>query len=106
MLVSMASSLIAARASPIVYAAALANGMSPESVFIDAPHEIIFGHQIYRPQNYGGRFSNQSVTLREGVVRSLNVVVVDAAIHRRENGIAPARTLPLDGARRFRSHPV
>jgi len=65
---------------PIVYAAALANGVSPESVFIDAPHEIIFGHQIYRPQNYGGRFSNQSVTLREGVVRSLNVVAVDAAI--------------------------
>src|SRR5262245_30426359 len=65
---------------PIVYAAALANGVSPESVFYDAPHEIIFGHQIYRPQNYGGRFSNQLVTLREGVVRSLNVVAVDAAI--------------------------
>jgi len=65
---------------PIVYAAALANGMSPDSVFIDAPHEIIFGNQIYRPQNYGGRFSNQPVTLREGVVRSLNVVAVDAAI--------------------------
>lgn len=65
---------------PIVYAAALANGVSPESVFFDAPHEIIFGNQIYRPQNYGGRFSNQSVTLREGVVRSLNVVAVEAAI--------------------------
>ncbi len=65
---------------PIVYAAALANGVSPESVFFDAPHEIIFGRQIYRPQNYGGRFSNQLVTLREGVVRSLNVVAVDAAI--------------------------
>jgi len=65
---------------PIVYAAALANGVSPESVFYDAPHEIIFGNQIYRPQNYGGRFSNQPVTLREGVVRSLNVVAVEAAI--------------------------
>ena len=65
---------------PIVYAAALANGVSPDSIFIDAPHEIIFGHQIYRPQNYGGRFSNQLVTLREGVVKSLNVVAVDAAI--------------------------
>jgi penicillin-binding protein 1B len=65
---------------PIVYAAALANGMSPESVFYDAPHEIVFGHQIYRPQNYGGRFSNQQVTLREGVVRSLNVVAVEAAL--------------------------
>ena len=65
---------------PIVYAAAIANGMSPESVFYDAPHEIVFGNQIYRPQNYGGRFSNRQVTLREGVVRSLNVVAVEAAL--------------------------
>jgi penicillin-binding protein 1B len=65
---------------PIVYATALANGISPETMFIDAPHEIVFGHEIYRPQNYGGGFSNQPVTLREGIVRSLNVVAVDAAI--------------------------
>jgi penicillin-binding protein 1B len=65
---------------PIVYATALANGVSPEAIFYDAPHEIIFGNQIYRPQNYGGGFSNQLVTLREGIVRSLNVVAVDAAL--------------------------
>lgn len=65
---------------PVVYAAALAHGVSPESVFNDAPHEIVFGNHIYRPQNYGGRFSNQQVTLREGIVRSLNVVTVDAAL--------------------------
>ncbi|HEY8461121.1 MAG TPA: transglycosylase domain-containing protein, partial [Blastocatellia bacterium] len=65
---------------PIVYAAALANGVSPETFFYDAPHEIIFGNQIYRPRNYGGNFSNQLVTLREGIVRSLNVVTVNAAI--------------------------
>jgi penicillin-binding protein 1B len=65
---------------PIVYATALAGGISPETFFYDAPHEIIFGNQIYRPQNYGGSFSNQLVTLREGIVRSLNVVTVEAAI--------------------------
>ncbi len=65
---------------PIVYAAALANGVAPESIFNDAPQEIVFGNHIYRPQNYGGRFSNQQVTLREGIVRSLNVVAVDAAL--------------------------
>src|SRR5215475_3065506 len=43
---------------PIVYATAIANGISPEAIFIDAPHEIIFGHEVYRPQNYGGGFSN------------------------------------------------
>lgn len=65
---------------PIVYAAALANGVSPETFFYDAPQEIIFNNQIYRPQNYGGNFSNQYVTLREGIVKSLNVVAVDAAL--------------------------
>src|SRR5262249_3504996 len=65
---------------PIVYAAALANGMSPETVFNDAPQEIVFGNRVYRPQDYGGRFSNQQVTLREGIVKSLNVVAVDAAL--------------------------
>jgi penicillin-binding protein 1B len=65
---------------PIVYATALANGVSPETFFYDAPQEITFGNEIYRPQNYGGNFSNQMVTLREGIVRSLNVVAVDAAL--------------------------
>ncbi len=65
---------------PIVYATAIANGVSPETIFIDSPREILFGHEIYSPQNYGGSFSNQPVTLREGIVRSLNVVAVDAAI--------------------------
>jgi penicillin-binding protein 1B len=65
---------------PIVYATALANGVSPETFFYDAPQEIQFGDEIYRPQDYGGKFSNQMVTLREGVVRSLNVVAVDAAL--------------------------
>jgi len=65
---------------PIVYAAALANGVSPEAVFYDAPQEIVFGNHVYSPQNYGGRFSNQQVTLREGIVKSLNVVAVAAAL--------------------------
>jgi len=65
---------------PIVYAAALANGISPDTVFYDAPQEIIFGNQVYSPQDYGGGFSNQLVTLREGIVKSLNVVAVDAAL--------------------------
>src|SRR5262249_30390463 len=65
---------------PVVYAAAVANGISPETIFQDSPREFVFGNEIYRPQNYGGAFSNQLVTLREGIVRSLNVVTVDAAM--------------------------
>ena len=65
---------------PIVFAAALANGITPETIFDDSPRQILFDAQIYSPQNYGGGFSNQPVTLREGIVRSLNVVAVDAAM--------------------------
>ncbi|MGE0127348.1 MAG: transglycosylase domain-containing protein [Blastocatellales bacterium] len=65
---------------PIVYAAALTHGISPGTTFDDAPRDFVFGHEIYRPENYGGRFSNRTVTLREGIVRSLNVVAVDAAM--------------------------
>ncbi|MBO0863139.1 MAG: PBP1A family penicillin-binding protein, partial [Chloracidobacterium sp.] len=66
---------------PIVYAAALASGVSPDALFYDAPQEILFGNEVYRPQDYGGNFSNQIVTLREGIVKSLNVVAVDAALY-------------------------
>ena len=34
----------------------------------------------YRPANYGGGYSMRDVTLRTGLVRSLNVVTVDAAM--------------------------
>jgi penicillin-binding protein 1B len=66
---------------PIVYAAALASGVSPDALFYDSPQEILFGNEVYRPQDYGGNFSNQLVTLREGIVKSLNVVAVVAALY-------------------------
>jgi penicillin-binding protein 1B len=66
---------------PVVYAAALSSGISPASTFTDAPHEIQYaGHSVYRPQNYGRGYSNRPVMLREAMVRSLNVVAVDAAL--------------------------
>jgi penicillin-binding protein 1B len=66
---------------PVVYAAALTSGISPASTFTDAPHEIQYaGHSVYRPQNYGRGYSNRPVMLREAMVRSLNVVAVDAAL--------------------------
>jgi membrane peptidoglycan carboxypeptidase len=46
-----------------------------------APREIEFGYKaVYRPRNFGHSYSNQQVTLREAIVRSLNVVAVDAAM--------------------------
>lgn len=66
---------------PVIYAAAITRGISPATTFINAPHEIEFGYKaVYRPRNYGRSYSNAPVTLRESLVRSLNVVAVDAAM--------------------------
>src|SRR5437660_1139207 len=66
---------------PVVYAAALENGISPLALSLDAPREFAYDlHSKYRPANYGGGFSMRDVTLRTGLVHSLNVVTVDAAL--------------------------
>ncbi|WP_350333871.1 penicillin-binding protein 1A [Coralliovum pocilloporae] len=65
---------------PFVYAAALDNGYSPSSVVMDAPIEIEQGgrNDVWRPQNYGGKFYGPS-TLRLGIERSRNVMTVRLA---------------------------
>ena len=66
---------------PVVYAAALESGISPLSLSQDAPREFTYDVRArYRPANYGGDFSMRDVTLRTGLVRSLNVVTVDVAM--------------------------
>jgi penicillin-binding protein 1B len=66
---------------PVVFAAALESGLSPLTLSSDAPREFKYdGRSRYRPANYGGAFSMRDVTLRTGLVRSLNVVTVDAAM--------------------------
>lgn len=66
---------------PFVYAAALEDGMSPVRMFMDAPKEFLYDrNKTYRPANYGGGYSMGQVTMRTGLVRSLNVVTVDVAL--------------------------
>ncbi|HYE73727.1 MAG TPA: PBP1A family penicillin-binding protein, partial [Blastocatellia bacterium] len=66
---------------PIVYATALSRGISPATTFKDAPHEFTYAsYSTYKPENFGHSYSNQQVTLRESLVRSLNVVTVDVAM--------------------------
>jgi penicillin-binding protein 1B len=67
---------------PIVYAAALESGISPLSMYEDAPREFVYDRRAaYRPANYGGGYSMQPVTMRTGLIKSLNVVTVDVAMH-------------------------
>ena len=66
---------------PFVYAAALEDGMSPGQQFADAPRDFVYDRtRHYRPANYGGGYSMRDVTMREGLVKSLNVVTVDVAM--------------------------
>lgn len=66
---------------PFVYAAAVEDGMSPVHLFVDAPREFIYDrNRTYRPANYGGGYSMGEVTMRTGLVKSLNVVTVDVAL--------------------------
>ncbi|MFN2514888.1 MAG: transglycosylase domain-containing protein [Pyrinomonadaceae bacterium] len=66
---------------PFVYAAALEDGMSPVQAFADAPREFTYDrNKIYRPANFGGGYSMRDVTMRTGLVKSLNVVTVDVAL--------------------------
>jgi penicillin-binding protein 1B len=66
---------------PFVYAAALESGISPVQMFTDAPRDFVYDkRKIYRPANYGGGYSMRDVTMRTGLVKSLNVVTVDVAM--------------------------
>ncbi|HET9532415.1 MAG TPA: PBP1A family penicillin-binding protein [Blastocatellia bacterium] len=73
---------------PIVYATALntafedtADGViTPATMFMDAPETFYYGRgQTYSPENFGKKYSDRDVTLREGLVHSLNVVTVRLA---------------------------
>jgi penicillin-binding protein 1A len=63
---------------PFVYAAALDNGYTPSSVIMDAPIEVRAGNDVWRPQNYGGKFYGPA-TLRTGIEKSRNVMTVRLA---------------------------
>jgi penicillin-binding protein 1A len=63
---------------PFVYSAALDNGYTPSSVIMDAPIEIHSGSEVWRPENYGGKFYGPA-TLRTGIEKSRNVMTVRLA---------------------------
>jgi penicillin-binding protein 1A len=65
---------------PIVYAAALENGFSPNSIILDAPfvESQGFGLKNWKPENYGKKFYGPS-TLRKGIEYSRNLMTVRIA---------------------------
>ena len=72
---------------PFVYATALNTAydgvprvITPATVYKDEPKTFIYDSQQYSPGNMGDNYSMQPVTLRDAMVKSLNVVTVDVAM--------------------------
>jgi penicillin-binding protein 1A len=62
---------------PIIYAAAVNQGMSPASVVLDAPvvYEQVEEEKTWKPENYGKKFHGM-VSLREALAHSHNLATV------------------------------
>jgi penicillin-binding protein 1B len=72
---------------PFVYATALNTAydsvprvITPATIYQDAPKTFMFDNQEYSPGNFGEKYSNGPVTVRDALVHSLNVVTVDIAM--------------------------
>ena len=72
---------------PFVYATALNTAydpvprvITPATTYMDEPKTFTFDGQEYSPGNFGESYSHEPVTLREGLVHSLNVVTVEVAM--------------------------
>ena len=62
---------------PIVYAAAIEKGHSPEDVFVDAPvsYHGASAAARWRPTNYDGKYEGR-ITLRRALARSVNIIAI------------------------------
>jgi penicillin-binding protein 1B len=72
---------------PFVYATALNTAydpvprvITPATTYMDEPKTFTFDNQEYSPGNFGESYSNAPVTLRDGLVHSLNVVTVEVGM--------------------------
>jgi penicillin-binding protein 1B len=72
---------------PFVYATALNTAydpvprvITPATTYVDEPKTFSYDNQEYSPGNFGDSYSHAPVTLRDGLVHSLNVVTVDVAM--------------------------
>ena len=81
---------------PYVYATALANGFTPNSVVVDSP--VCIGN--WCPHNYSGGFSG-SVTLTEAITRSINVIPVKLSIALGNGNAKLGRAKIVQTARNF-----
>jgi len=57
---------------PILYATAIATGISPNKTYLDVPFTV----NGYKPENFGDRYTGGPLSLRQALTNSVNVVAV------------------------------
>jgi penicillin-binding protein 1A len=60
---------------PIVYATAIAGGISPYKTYLDAPFEV----DRYKPKNAGKKFKGQ-ISMHDALINSVNIIAVKILI--------------------------
>ncbi|PTX62454.1 1A family penicillin-binding protein [Melghirimyces profundicolus] len=61
---------------PILYLAALENGLTPASRFASQPTTFLYRGGKYRPTNYHGRYARRPITMAEALATSDNIYAV------------------------------
>ena len=66
---------------PFIYATALERGAAPTKTFADKPTEFAFDNgKPYKPANYGGSYSYDTITMKTALAKSSNVIAVQTAM--------------------------
>ncbi len=81
---------------PYVYATALANGFTPQSIVVDSP--VCIGN--WCPHNYAGRYSG-SITLTQAITNSINVIPIKLSIALGNGNPKLGRAMIVQTARNF-----
>lgn len=65
---------------PIIYSAALDDGMTPETRIVDSPYVYVDSQRnfVWRPQNYDGRFLGP-ISLKKALAQSRNIISIKLA---------------------------
>jgi penicillin-binding protein 1A len=84
---------------PYVYATALANGFTPNSIVVDSP--VCIGN--WCPHNYSGGYSG-SMTLIEAITHSVNVIPIKLSIALGNGNPKLGRAMIVQTARNFGIH--
>jgi len=84
---------------PILYYAALENGMTSSSTFLSAPASFVFdNNKTYSPSNYNDRYANKEITMAAALAYSDNIYAVKTHLFLGDNVLVnTAKKIGIEG---------